>query len=118
MMDGAVAATADPELEPIQLICGGSVQRMTEAGRNYIHMVKLKFNVRGTTRVMDALLCLDYPNDSYPTKLYLAENLGLGLNWNENGFILGRQWFSWSWKDVGRNQKPLAILAGHLEAFK
>ena len=107
-----------PELAPIATICDGVVQFMEEGERRYVHMVGLRFLVKGTERKMDALLCLNYPNQSYPTKLYLQANLGLGLNWNENAFILARPWFSWSWKDVSPNQPPLAILAGHLEAFR
>lgn len=118
-MDGTdFPSTGDPALDVIQPLCGGAVRRMSESGRSYVYMEKLHFLVRGVERVMDALLCTDYPNASYPTKLYLVENLGLDLNWNENAYILGRQWFSWSWKDVSPNQPPFAILAGHLEAFK
>ena len=108
----------EPKLSPISLICDGEVRSMEEAGRQYIYMQELRFLVKDKERVMDALLCLNYPNRSYPTKLYLPENLGLGLNWNETAFVLGRAWQTWSWKDVSPNQPPLAILAGHLEAFR
>jgi len=91
---------------------------MEEGGRRYIYMGGLHFQVKGTEQKMDALLCPNYPNDGYPTKLYLPANLGLGLNWNETAFILARTWFTWSWRGVARNQPPLAILAGHLEAFR
>jgi hypothetical protein len=109
---------ADAELAPIAMICGGPVQRMEEGGRHYIYMGGLHFLVKGQERVMDALLCLDHPNDSYPTKLFFPANLGLGLNWNENAFILARPWFSWSWSGIARNQPPFAILAEHLSAFR
>jgi hypothetical protein len=61
--------------------------------------------------VCEDILCLNYRNQSYPTKLYLPANLGLGLNWNETAYILGRPWFSWSWQGVSPAQPPLAILA-------
>ena len=121
-MDGGMPAsggeTVDPELVPIAALCGGAVRHMEERGLRYVYMEGLRFYVRGTKRQMDGLLCVNYPNPSYPTKLYLAENLGLGLNWNENAYILARPWFSWSWQGVSPNQSPIAILAGHLEAFK
>ena len=63
---------------------------------------------------MDALLCLNHNNPTYPTKLYLAEQVSATLNWNENAFILGRQWFTFSWKDVSPNQPIFDILAAHL----
>jgi hypothetical protein len=91
---------------------------MDASGLRYIYMPGLKFLVRGAERQMDSLLCLNYPNGSYPTRLYLAEKIGLGLNWNDSPYLFARHWFSWSWKDVSPNQPPLAILAGHLEAFK
>lgn len=106
------------ELAPIAQLCGGKVQYITEGGRQYIHMIDLRFYVRGEQRMMDALLCLNYPNGQYPTKLYLPTNIGCGWNWNENAFILGKQWFTWSWKDVSPNQVPIAILAEHLRAFQ
>ena len=108
----------DADLSPIAEICAGNVTRASEAGKNYILMERLRFLVRGVEQEMDALLCVNYPNPSYPTKLYLPNNLGLGLNWNENAYVLGRQWFSWSWKDVSPNQPSIAILAGHLGAFR
>jgi hypothetical protein len=81
-------------------------------------MSGLRFLVRGAETQMDALLCLNYPNPTYPTKLYLTANLGLGLNWNENAYLLGKPWFTWSWKGVSPDQEPIAILAGHLEALR
>ena len=123
-MDGAAAAVGvdelavDPELAPIAALCAGRVQYMEESGLRYIYMEGLRFYVRGTERQMDALLCLNYRNPGYPTRLYLPANLGLGLNWNENAYLLARSWFTWSWQGVSPNQPPLAILAGHLEALK
>lgn len=122
-MNGTVAipdgeADTEQKLSAIAALCAGSVRYMTEADRRYIHMEGLRFLVRGVEKQMDALLCLNYPNGSYPTKLYLPANLGLGLNWNETAYILAKNWFTWSWRGVSPAQAPLAILAGHLEAFR
>ena len=111
-------AVTEPELVMIAAICSGGVRYMDEAGRRYIYMEGLRFLVRGAEKQMDALLCLNYPNATYPTKLYLPTNLGLGLNWNETAYIVARNWFTWSWGGVSPNQAPLAILGGHLEAFR
>lgn len=122
MMDAAVSsvpeAAIEPELAAIAAICSGTVRYMEEGGRRYIYMTGLSFLVRGAQQNMDALLCIDYPNPTYPTKLYLPQNLGLGLNWNETAYILAKTWFTWSWKGVSPAQPPFAILAGHLEAFR
>lgn len=108
----------DPELVPIARLCTGKVQYLSEGSLRYIHMEKLRFIVQGAEKEMDALLCLNYTNSTYPTKLYLPAKLGLGLNWNESPYILAKAWHSWSWKDVSPNQTPFEILAGHLEAFR
>lgn len=122
-MDGSAGVLGgelivDPELAPLRLLCDGRVEFMFEGERRYVFMEQLRFLVKGAERRMDALLCLNWSNAAYPTKLFLPENLGLGLNWNENAFILARQWFSWSWQGVSPDQPPFAILGGHLEAFR
>ncbi len=109
---------SEPELALIADLCSGNICSMNENGLNYIYMEGLRFFTQGEQRQMNALLCLNYTNSTYPTKLYLAENIGLGLNWNETAYLLGKPWFSWSWKDVSPNQKPIEILAAHLEAFR
>lgn len=111
-------ASMEPELSPVAALCAGKVQYISEGDRRYIHMEGLRFLVRGTEKQMDALLCLNYPNGAYPTKLYLPANLGLGLNWNETAYIIARTWFTWSWRGVSHLQQPIAVLAGHLEAFR
>ena len=116
--DSFAGAIIEPELAAITAVCSGAVNYMDEGGRRYVHMAGLHFLVRGAQQQMDALLCLNYPNPTYPTKLYLPANLGLGLNWNETAFILAKTWFTWSWSGVSPNQPPLAVLGGHLEAFR
>ncbi len=110
--------TIEPELALVAELCAGGVRYMDEGGRPYIFMNGLRFLARGEKKEMDALLCLKYPNPTYPTKLYLPTNLGLGLNWNETAYILAKNWFTWSWKDISPNQPPIAILADHLRAFR
>ena len=114
----STGSSIEPELVGIATICAGAVRYMTERGLRYIFMEGLRFLARGEQKQMDALLCLNYPNASYPTKLYLPTNLGLGLNWNESAYILARPWHSWSWSGVPANQPPLAVLASHLGAFR
>jgi hypothetical protein len=125
-MDGSAATIGEtePELAPIAALCAGRVRYMEEGGRRYVLMEGLRFLARGDQKEMVALLCLNYPNGSYPTKLYLPERLnlppknGVTLNWNETAYILARHWFTWSWNNVHPNQEPVAILAEHLRAFQ
>ncbi len=107
-----------PELSPIADLCSGKVCYMAENGLRYIYMEKLRFHAKSESREMDALLCLNYTNPSYPTKMYLSANIGLGLNWNETAYILARPWFSWSWANVPPTLRPIEILANHLKALQ
>jgi hypothetical protein len=105
---------ADDSLHPIAELCDGKVSHRTEGWRKLILMEKLRFTAGGRQHVMDALLCLNHDNPTYPTKLYLAENVGAGLNWNETAYLLGRNWQTFSWRDVPANLSPFEILAAHL----
>jgi hypothetical protein len=104
----------DASLRPIAELCDGKVCFKAEGWRKLIYMEKLRFRVGSRQCVMDAILCLNHDNPTYPTKLYLAENVGGGLNWHETGYLLGRSWPTFSWKDVPANQPYLDILAAHL----
>jgi hypothetical protein len=116
-MNAAAQAAIDPELADIAIMCAGPVQHMTANNMRYLYMGGLGFWVKAAHTNMDALLCLNYGNPAYPTRLYLPSTLGLGLNWHESAYIFARQWHSWSWSGVHANQPPLAILAQHLRAF-
>jgi len=117
MNTAASQASGAPELEDIARMCSGTVQYMSGGNLRYLFMGGLSFMVKGAYTKMDALLCLNYPNPSYPTRLYLPNSLGLNLNWHENAFLFARQWHSWSWSGVHANQPLIAILAEHLRAF-
>lgn len=112
-----IPAVADAELLPIARLCDGEVSLRTDGGRTFIYMEGLHFYANGIAQKMDALLCLNHSNPTYPTKLYLAAQAGTGLNWNETAYILGRQWHTFSWRDVRPNQPMIEILAAHLAAL-
>ncbi|MCK1415322.1 MULTISPECIES: hypothetical protein [unclassified Bradyrhizobium] len=118
MSTGPTNDGLDESLRPIAQLCDGKVSFQTDGWRKLIHMAKLRFRVGSSSHVMDAVLCLNYDNPSYPTKLYLAENVGgEGLNWNEQAYLLGRNWQTFSWKDVPADQPYVDILASHLSAL-
>ena|ERR1700688_637200 len=110
-------AESDAQLRPIAALCDGEVSFRTEGWRKLILMMGLRFYAGGVERKVDALLCLNHDNPTYPTKLYLAEQVGGGVNWNETAYLLGRSWFTFSWRDVTANQPPVEILAAHLAAL-
>jgi hypothetical protein len=110
-------AEPDAQLQPIAGLCEGEVSYRTEGWRRLIFMQGLRFYAGGIERKTDALLCLNHENPAYPTKLYLAEKLGGSLNWNETAYLLGRSWYTFSWRDVPANQPHIEILAAHLAAL-
>jgi hypothetical protein len=110
-------AEPDAQLQPIAELCDGEVSFRTEGWRRLICMQNLRFYAGGIERKMDALLCLNHDNPTYPTKLYLAEKLPGGLNWNETAYLLGRSWYTFSWGGVPANQPHVEILAAHLAAL-
>ena len=117
MSTSAGVSVEDPGLRRIAALCDGEVSRKGDSGRDLVYMEGLHFLVNGTEHKMDALLCLNYPNPNYPTKLYLSQQVGTGLNWNETAYLLGRNWYSFSWKDVPANRPLIEILAAHLAAL-
>jgi hypothetical protein len=114
----AEALDAEARVRPIAELCDGEVSFRKEGWRELIFMQGLRFYVGGVERKMDAVLCLNHDNPTYPTKLYLAEQAGAaGLNWNETAYLLGRSWHTFSWRDVGADQAWIDILAAHLRAI-
>ncbi|MCF8534115.1 MAG: hypothetical protein K9G48_13995 [Reyranella sp.] len=112
------AAPIPPELEPISWMCTGPVRYFQEGERRYIYMQGLHFLVGDKAVEMDALLAINWPNPTYPTRLFFPEPLGHGLNWHESAFILGKSWITWSWTGVQAGQTPAEILANHLVALQ
>jgi hypothetical protein len=108
----------DEHLLPIREICEGEVRFMVDGQRRLIYMQGLRLMVNGTPRTVDAVLCLNHSNPTYPTRLYFAEQLGCGLNWHESAFLLGRTWYTFSWSNVASNQSPIEILAAHLRPLE
>lgn len=101
-------------LEPIKAICSGAVSYRIEGWRQLIHMQGLHLYVDGVEKEMDGVLCLNHNNQTYPTKLYLSDAVGSGVNWNEQAYILGRNWHTFSWSGVSPDLLPMEILAAHL----
>lgn len=108
----------EEELDAIRTLCSGQVSYHEDGWRQVIHMEGLRFQAEGQLREMNGLIVLNHDNLTYPTKLYLAEKLGCGLNWNESHYILGQEWHTFSWSNVRSNQTPIAILADHLAPLK
>ena len=109
-----LSAEVDADLCLVAELCEGEVSRRTDGWRQLIYMQGLRFLAGGIEHTMDAVLCLNHNNPTYPTKLYLAEKVGAGLNWNESAYMLGREWHTYSWSGVSPQLPPAEILAAHL----
>lgn len=108
----------DERLIPIARLCDGEPSYRTEGWRQLIYMPGLRFYAGGGQHKMGAVLCLNHDNPTYPTKLYLETKVeGAGVNWHETAYLLGRQWHTFSWRDVSRDQSHVEILAAHLVAL-
>lgn len=105
---------AEDQLDAIRHLCTGEVSYRTDGWRQAIHMQGLRFMANGQNCEMDAVLVLNHDNATYPTKLYLEENVGCELNWNESAYILGANWHTYSWANVPSQLTPFEILANHL----
>ena len=105
-------------LGPIAALCEGEVSFREEGEKRLVLMEGLRIFVEGVETKVDALLILNHDNASYPTKLCLSEKLRPNkVNWNENPYLLGRAWETFSWSGVLPDQSPIEIFAGHLQAF-
>ncbi len=100
-----------------ELVCQcDRVDIHTEGQNHFILLSNLQFETDGKTVTMDALLCPS-SHTGYATRLFLSEQiLNRGNNWNQHQ-ILGRNWFTWSWRDISESQRLAQILAGHLKAL-
>lgn len=108
----------DAELAPLKRL-SAKADRWSEGGKVLIFLPSLQFEAKGKPVVRDALLW-PHERDGYPSRLFLSERAPShqALNWNLSFNLQGREWQSWSWKDVPNTIPLSGILAGHLRAFK
>ncbi len=108
----------DAELAALKRLCP-KLDRWSEGGKLLVFLPALQFSAKGKSIVRDALLW-PHDRDGYPSRLFLSERAPShkDLNWNQSFNLQGREWHSWSWKDVPNNTPLSAILAGHLRAFQ
>ncbi len=93
-----------------------------EAGIQYILLPQCELPEGCEPRVLDVLLC-PTKREGYPSRLFLAQKVthkGKGQNWNPKSsvVILGREWWSLSWKIPTGNDRLLSKVAAHLTALK
>ena len=101
-------------MSELRAICAGA-QEMVEAAITYVYLPKLTLSC--VPEGLEGLLCIQQ-HSGYATRLFLSAQVpGKGSNWSAHQ-ILGKIWYTWSWKDVSANLRPAEILLGHLDALR
>jgi hypothetical protein len=110
------------QIESLQAACPGATEKH-EAGYHFVFLPQLKVPVGDQVKVMDALLALT-SHSGYATRLFLNEQIaerstinGQPANWTEHQ-ILGKNWWTWSWRDIPTNLPWIQILLAHLRALQ
>jgi|SRR5215471_5368972 len=103
-------------LAELSALCS-EVKELSEGGRTFIYIPKLRFPSGGQLVEVEALLCPQEHN-GYATRLFLSQGVpGRGANWSSH-HILGRTWYTWSWNGISAQLRPAEILAEHLRALR
>jgi hypothetical protein len=108
------------QISELDQVCGGGAKEYSEFGLDYILLPALRLPQGCIPGIVDALLSLS-PRDSYPTRLFFAQQIQSKnpLNWNGQSVpILQRTWFAYSWNYVTNDGRPLEVLANHLKALQ
>jgi hypothetical protein len=108
----------DEKLAGLRAICP-EVCSLSEGGKEYVSLPKLKIPTDGNVIEMDALL-RPGEHSGYPTRLFLAQPLpskGRGGAWTVHQ-ICGRAWHTWSWRNVPETLPLPQILLEHLWALR
>lgn len=113
---------APQALASLKAVCQGAEEKH-DAGHRYVYLPELKVPVDGEVKVLDALLAIT-GDGGYPTRLFLADRIaerqtigGNPANWTQHT-VLGRSWWTWSWRDVPVTLPEVQILLSHLRALK
>jgi hypothetical protein len=107
---------ATEHLQELSEVCG-EVRELTEGGKAYIYVSRLRLPAGCVPSEVEGLLCIQ-EHSGYATRLFLSHPVaGRGANWSVH-HILGRVWHSWSWNNVSAQMRPAAILAEHLRALR
>jgi len=111
-------AVVDDRLVGLRSLCSGPTF-VSEGGKEYVLLPKLRFTSDNKVVEMDALL-RPGEHTGYPTRLFLSQALpgkGQGGGWSVHT-IFGRTWHTWSWRGVPADIPLLQILLGHLWALR
>lgn len=102
-------------LAELRQVCPGATLK-TEAGLGFVDLPGLKIAVGNEIAVRNALLTLQ-AHSNYASRLFLSQPIpGRGSNWTTHT-VLGRSWYTPSWKDVAPG-RPIEMLLQHLKVYR
>jgi hypothetical protein len=107
---------ATEHLQELGEVCG-EVRELTEGGKIFIYIARLRLPAGCVPSEVEGLLCIQ-EHSGYATRLFLSHPIpGRGANWSVH-HIVGRAWHSWSWNNVSAQLRPAQMLAEHLRALR
>ena len=107
---------AAEHLEELSGLCG-EVRELTEGGRVYLFLPRLRLPAGCVPGEVQGLLCIQ-EHSGYATRLFLSQPVpGRGANWSVH-HIVARAWHSWSWNNVSAQLRPAQMLAEHVRALR
>lgn len=96
---------------------------MQDGSGEFIFLPCLTIQIGDNRRDLDALLC-PHEQGGYDTRLFLSEAIqerptikGQAANWTAHQ-ILGRTWYSWSWRGVSASLPLPQMLLAHVKALR
>ena len=82
-----------------------------EGNSTFILIPKMAMPEGCSPAFTDALFC-PYPRDGYPARLFFADKVKNGPNWNTTTRILERNWHAYSWQfEKGKDGRLAQVLA-------
>ena len=92
------------------------VQACEEGGTTFLLIPNLKLPDGCKPEAVDALFC-PTARDGYTSRLFFAEKVKAGPNWNGAARVLERNWFAFSWK-VAEGLRLAQMVAEHLRGLR
>jgi len=108
---------SDEQLKELKLYLSSNVRELEEGGYVYVYIPGIKMPPGCTPGATDALLC-PRPHSGYPSRLFLKDSIQTPkpVNWNGQVFVLGRQWYAFSYNYV-ENMSLLNMVMNHLRGM-
>lgn len=105
------------QIAELKMELGTEVREIEEGGYVYIYIPDLKLPPSCSPQKVEAILC-PQPHSGYTSRLFFKEQIQTpkAVNWNGQVFILGHQWYAFSYNNV-QNMTMLNMVMNHLRGM-